>query len=124
MPQLTALGNRIAFCATCPPPEQVTALLQSFSFTLVFQMDAVNYGEWQPVPNLPAQYHYRDEHGTEVIYLAGRDANMDGERLPVHASRFWLSPGRDERAYQNIASALSSTYRFSWRHEKGADDAR
>lgn len=123
MNQLTALANRIAFCETCPSPEQVTALLQRFSFTLVFQMDAVTYGQWQPVPDLPAQYHYRDEYGTEVIYLAGRDANIDGERLPAHASRFWLSPGRDEYAYRNIASALSTTYRFGWRYEKGARDA-
>jgi len=97
----------------------VTALLQRFGFALVFQMNA-RVSSSAGVPDLPAQYHYRAGNGTEVIYLAGRDANVDGERLPAHASRFWLSPGKDERAYRNVASALATTFRFFWRYEREA----
>ncbi len=65
-----------AFCTTCPPTEEVSALLATLGFTLAFHMDAVQ-SPCAEVPPLPAQYHYKkDECGTEVIYLAGRDTPL------------------------------------------------
>src|SRR5215472_18736606 len=78
-----------AFCQTCPIPEAVTILLEGLGFSLSFQMDAIHYPAYTRLPSLPAQYHYTDAHGTQVIYLAGKDTPLDGERLLRHSSRFW-----------------------------------
>src|SRR5258708_27483403 len=76
-----------AFCATCPPAEDVTALLAKLGFHLDFHMDDQRDHKYE-LPPLAAQYHYKDAHGTEVIYLAGRafPMNDDGVALPYHAS--------------------------------------
>lgn len=103
-----------AFCATCPPPDEVTNLLQRLDFRLTFQMDAVAARCYGQIPALPAQYHYSDQYGTEVIYLAGSDADTDGRQLPTHASRFWLFPGSDPDAYQHTGSQLALRWRFRW----------
>ena len=103
-----------AFCQTCPAPEAVTTLLEGLGLFLSFQMDAIRYPAYTRLPDLPAQYHYTDEHGTQVIYLYGRDTDPDGLRLPVHASRFWIYPGRNERAYRHIAQALATRWAFTW----------
>ena len=104
-----------AFCTTCPPAEEVSALLSTLGFTLAFQMqeqDALVH-----LPALPAQYHYKkDGCGTEVIYLAGRDTPLEGEVFPFHASRFWLYAGADAQAFQLALSTLVHSYHFTiWR---------
>ena len=110
-----------AFCALCPAQEEVTRTLQGCGFCLTFQMDAVISPAYTQLPALPAQYHYRDPYGTEIIYLAGRDTPLDGERFPAHASRFWLYPGADQGAYQRVASALAVRWGFFWRQTEGSD---
>ena len=109
-----------AFCATCPPVEQVSALLATLGFTLTFHMDAVQ-SPCAEVPPLPAQYHYKDAYGTEVIYLAGRDTPLEGEVFPFHASRFWLYAGADAQAFQLTMSTLALRYGFAWRDPSEQD---
>ncbi len=104
-----------AFCPTCPAPEEVTSVLQELGFRLSFQMDIIVYPAYSQLLDLPAQYHYRDEQGTEVIYLHGRDTDPDGLPLPEHASRFWVYCGRDERAYRRIAKVLVHRWACTWR---------
>ena len=107
--------ERGAFCPTCPPAEEVTALLATLGFRLEFQLDAQR-SHTSPLPPLPAQYHYKDaSSGTEVIYLAGRDLALDGQPLPRHASRFWLYAGADTEAFMLAMSTLASRYRLAWR---------
>jgi len=106
-----------AFCTTCPLPRDVTALLTRLGFRLAFQMEAQDdLKSLGHLPALPAQYHYRDASGTEVIYLAGRDfpMNEDGSSFPPHASRIWLYMGADAQACQSVASTLALAYRFTW----------
>jgi hypothetical protein len=103
-----------AFCATCPPPETVISLLQGLGFQLTFHMDAVTYPVSSSTPSLPAQFHFSDEQGTDVIFLAGKDTPMDGERFPPHASRFWVAPGADTAAYQRVVQALASRWMLTW----------
>src|ERR1700686_5342854 len=105
-----------AFCSTCPAAQDVTALLTGLGFRLEFQMDEQRDHTYQ-LPPLPAQYHYKDDaHGTEVIYLGGRDfpMNENSVPLPPHASRFWLYSGADKQAFQSVASALALAYQFNW----------
>jgi hypothetical protein len=106
-----------AFCPTCPPVEDVSALLATLGFHLAFQMEARDdLRTLVHLPALPAQYHYKDvSHGTEVIYLAGRDTALEGEVFPFHASRFWLYPGADMQAFQLAMSTLALGYQFTWR---------
>src|SRR5260370_29779526 len=101
------------FCATCPSAEEVTHLLQAKGFTLAFHMDAVPSACTQ-VPQLPAQYHYRDQRGNEVIYLAGPDTDPDGDPLPKPASRFWLHPGADAAAAHWAPHVLAVQWSFAW----------
>jgi hypothetical protein len=105
-----------AFCATCPSVEEVTSVLQSVGFALDFHMDAVS-SACADVPPLPAQYHYRDQLGSsEVIFLAGRDADLDGVPLPEHASRFWIFPCADAGAVRWIARVLAIKWSLTWRN--------
>jgi hypothetical protein len=106
--------ERDAFCATCPSVADVTALLATLGFRLDFQLDA-QPSHTSPLPPLPAQYHYKDACGTEVIYLAGRDLALDGQSLPPHASRFWLYTGADSEAFTLVRSTLAQRYRLVWR---------
>src|SRR5438876_11148261 len=109
-----------AFCAICPTPQEVTSVLQAIGFTLTFHMDAVP-SACEGVPTLPAQYHYCDQlHGSEVIFLAGCDADLDGVQLPEHASRFWLYPGADAGAARWVAHVLAAKWSFAWRSESQA----
>ncbi len=103
-----------AFCATCPSAEEVTSLLQAVEFTLAFCMDAVP-SACAEVPPLPAQYHDRDRRGSEVIFLAGPDADPDGVPLPEHASRFWIHPGADAGAARWVAHVLTVKWSFTLR---------
>ena len=110
----TQTGELAAFCSICPTPEAVTSILQGLGFRLTFQMEAVVYRAYTQMPDLPAQYHFRDEHGTEVIYLAGRDAPLDGERFPRHQARFWLYAGSDTAACKRVLSALTAKWLLTW----------
>ena len=100
-----------AFCPTCPPAEEVTALLATLGFRLDFQLDAQHTFQLAP---LPAQYHYKDASGTEVIYLAGHDIALDREQFPPHASRFWLYRGADTETFTRVISTLALHYRLAW----------
>ncbi len=106
-----------AFCATCPSAQDVTSLLQTLGFELIFHMDIDASPEYEHVPPLPAQFHFQDEHGTEVIFLAGRDVDLDGLQLPEHASRFWLYAGADTKFYQRTAHVLAVKWSLRWRAE-------
>lgn len=105
--------GRDAFCATCPSVQEVTQRLQNLGFRLVFEMPAGT--GYRYAPPMPAQFHYRDQHHTEVIYLAGHDANIDGQRFPPHASRWWIYPGTNINAYHQAAQVLSLHWSLSWR---------
>jgi hypothetical protein len=103
-----------AFCLTCPPSIEVACALERLGFRLTLQMEAIVPPKSSAVPALPPQYHYSDQYGTEVIYLAGRDTPEDGERYPAHESRFWLWPGSQTEAYQRAASALAHKWYLTW----------
>jgi hypothetical protein len=78
-------------------------------------MDRDTPHQYEQLPLLPAQFHFRDSHGIEVIFLAGKDVDLDGGRLPEHTSRFWLYPGADRAAHHRIAALLSVKWSFTWR---------
>lgn len=106
-----------AFCPICPPVEEVTSLLQALGFELAFRMESDTSPRYEQIPPLPAQFHFQDKHGNEVIFLAGRDTNLDSVRLPEHASRFWLYPGADSAGYRRVARALADQWSFAWRSQ-------
>ena len=110
----TATQTLSTFCATCPAPETVTAFLHGLGLRLDFQLGAVHYAAYQQLPDLPAQYHYRSPGGDEVLYLAGQDSPLDGERFPRHASRFWAYAGSDAQAFRRLISALSARWLLTW----------
>lgn len=113
-----------AFCQSCPAPEMVTGLLEELGLQLTFHMDAVIYPASSSTLDLPAQYHFRDEHGTELIYLAGKDSPLDGEHFPSHSSRFWVSPGADLAAYRRIVQALSARWWLTWQRPQTNQNLR
>ncbi len=104
-----------AFCANCPAVQEVTSFLQTLGFELSFHMDVDDSPAYEQLPPLPAQFHFRDKLGNEVIYLAGRDVPLDGVPLPEHASRFWAYPGADAVAYRHLASVLAIKWNLAWR---------
>ena len=106
----------LVFCSTCPPPAEVGAALAGLGFRLAFTMEEQRYPAYSQTPPLPAQFHYWDGHGTEVIYLAGRDAGEEGERLESHASRFWIYPGAQVTATRRAAQLCATRWRLTWRH--------
>ena len=106
--------ERSAFCATCPSAEEVTSLLQTLGFELAFHMDIDASPAYEPIPPLPAQFHFQDGHGTQAIFLAGPDRDLDGMRLPKHASRFWLHAGADAATFQRIAHVLAVQWSLRW----------
>lgn len=103
-----------AFCTTCPSAEEVTTLLKTFGFELTFHMDIDVSPEYEQIPCLPAQFHFQDEHGNELIFLAGRDVDFDGRGFPEHASRFWLYPGADAEAARWVAHRLAVLWPLTW----------
>lgn len=103
-----------AFCPTCPLADEVTNLLHTVGFELAFHMEIDASPDYEQLPPLPAQFHFQDTHGNEVIFLAGRDADLDGVRLPEHASRFWLYSGADVAAYRRVAHMLAVRWSLAW----------
>ncbi len=112
-----------AFCAICPEPGEVTALLQGVGLHLDFFLEADDADT--ELPPLPAQYHYEDEIGTRVAYLAGTDIpcladdeddpqQMTRYRYPPHASRFWLTPGGSELVTRRVQEALATAFHLRW----------
>jgi hypothetical protein len=81
-------------------------------------MPVVRYGKrsGQLIPDLPAQFHYEDDHSTEVIFLAGKDHSARDEAYyPQHASRWWLYPGSSQYSYNLVLQSLSAKYSLSWK---------
>jgi hypothetical protein len=109
-------SSLLAFCPTCPLPAEVGEALAGLGFTLAFTMEEQCFPAYSKTPPIPAQFHYRDEHGTEVIYLAGTDVGEEGEHLPLHASRFWIYPGAQVTAAQLAAQFCATRWRLAWRH--------
>lgn len=104
-----------AYCATCPLPEEVTAVLQPLGFWLAFAMKADDDQEYLHLPPLPAQFHFEDAHGTQLIYLAGNDIDLDDmQPLPAHRSRFWLYAGTDPAELHGVIRILASTWSLTW----------
>ena len=106
----------LAFCVTCPLPSEVIEALAGLGFTLTFTMEEQRFPAYSQTPPIPPQFHFRDEHGTEVIYLAGKDAGEEGERLPPHAARFWIYPGASTQATQLAAQFCATKWPLSWQH--------
>ncbi len=109
------VNDLTAYCATCPLPEEITVVLQPCGFRLVFAMKADKDQQYLHLPPLPAQFHYEDAHGTQVIYLAGNDFDMDEvQPLPAHRSRFWLYAGTDPERLPDIIRVLDSAWSLTW----------
>ena len=50
-----------------------------------------------------------------LIYLAGEDsATEEGERLPVHKSRFWAYAGADIQRFEQITHLVALQWSFTW----------
>lgn len=106
----------IAFCALCPDPDEVTAYLATLGFSLTFSASPKWYGKIGM--HLPAQYHYRDASGTELIYLAGKDSpGGSGMRYPHHESRWWLTAGSSHYDFNLVMQELSRAYSIDWQEE-------
>lgn len=114
-----------AFCASCPEPKEVEQVLEPFGLRQVFSLPADTTVSQAGLPPLPAQYHYKDESGTSVQYLAGVDspclADDDDEPIassryhyPKHASRFWLTPGGNELTARRVQDTLTSAFGLAW----------
>ena len=112
---LSSSPDLTAFCETCPLPENVSAFLETLGFRLSFEMGAVTPPAYEQLPTLPAQFHYVDAAGAEVIFLAGFDNPLeDGVQYPVHASRFWVCPGNDGGRFALILRALAREWSLRW----------
>ena len=103
-----------AFCATCPEPTDVSKVLAGLSCSLAFSMPAEDEGAYMDLPPLPSQFHYEGPGSLRVIYLAGPDIALDGERFPEHESRFWLYGDHTQAALQQVASKLSVRWQLTW----------
>jgi hypothetical protein len=106
-----------AFCLSCPEPEQVIPFLKQLGLRLDFQMEAFSPPVYSPLAQLPAQFHFVDDSGMSLIYLAGEDsATEEGERLPAHKSRFWAYTGADAQRFEQITQLVSLRWSFTWYH--------
>jgi hypothetical protein len=108
-------GAVAAFCQQCPDEPTLTAHLGTLGFSLTFQMEGSPAYPSDNIPALPAQYHYQDAYGTEVIYLAGRDIPPeDGLHYLPHCSRFWVYPGARSEAYQQVIASITARWFVMW----------
>ncbi len=106
-----------AFCHSCPEPQEVITFLKSLCMHLDFQMEAFAPPMYSPLAELPAQFHFADESGLSLIYLAGEDdATQEGERLPVHKSRFWAYTGADAQRFERITRSVALQWSLTWQH--------
>lgn len=115
--------NLTAFCATCPEPAAVEQCLEELGLRLDFFLPAQTTSAATVAP-MPAQYHYEDEIGTRVSYLAGPDSpSLTDEdepearchrRYPAHASRFWLTPGGRELVTRRVRETLAARFDLRW----------
>ncbi len=112
-----------AFCQTCPDANEVARFLQSLGFHLDFSLPAEERSASIDLPPLPAQFHFEDEVGTRVEFLAGIDTSCldDDEfsgpvvsRYPIHASRFWLTSGGQELAMRRTQEQLAQRWNLAW----------
>ena len=104
-----------AFCQSRPTAEEVITFLAQLGLRLDFQMEAFAPPAYSPLAELPAQFHFADESGMSLIYLAGEDsATEEGERLPAHKSRFWAYGGADAQRFERIAQQVALRWSFTW----------
>jgi len=108
------LADLHAFCASCPDHNEVKAVMASLGFSLTFHMDA-KHPRYKDTPPLPAQYHFKDGSGTEVIFLAGKDSDEEGRWITPHASRWWIYPGRSQYNYSMVKQELAKRWKLSWK---------
>lgn len=114
--------EREAFCHVCPDPQEVITFLKNLGMRLDFQMEAFAPPVHSPLAELPAQFHFADESGMSLIYLAGQDSGAeDGTRLPVHKSRFWAYAGADIQHFEQITCLVALQWSFTWH---GAEEAQ
>jgi hypothetical protein len=111
-----------AFCLSCPAPEHVMTFFKQLGLRLDFQMEAFAPPEYSKLSELPAQFHFADESGMSLIYLAGEDNTMEvGERLPAHKSRFWAYAGADEQCFERITHLVALQWSFIWYYSEEAE---
>jgi len=80
-------------------------------------MEAFAPPVYSPLAQLPAQFHFVDDSGMSIIYLAGEDsATEEGERLPVHKSRFWAYAGADAQRFEKITQQVARRWSFTWHY--------
>jgi len=104
-----------AFCHSCPKLEEVKTFLKQLGLRLDFQMEAFAPPVHSPLAELPAQFHFADDSGMSLIYLAGEDhATEVGERLPIHKSRFWAYAGADTERFERITHLVALQWSFTW----------
>jgi hypothetical protein len=109
----TTIHELEAFCPGCPEPGEVTAFLDALGFILGFTMGAVP-AQNRTVAPLAAQFHYERDDGLCIVYLAGRDSPMNGERFPAHQSRFWAYAGAESAVFDRITRVLAVKWGFTW----------
>jgi hypothetical protein len=104
-----------AFCHSCPDPAEVKTFLKQLGLRLDFQMEAFAPPVYSVLSALPAQFHFADDSGMSLIYLAGEDSGAeDGARLPVHKSRFWAYAGADSERFEQITRLVALQWSFRW----------
>jgi hypothetical protein len=104
-----------AFCQSCPSVENVKAVLAPLGFSQTLSMKAYAAFPDRSVPALPAQYHFDDGKGTEVLYLAGKDHSPEeGKQFPAHQSRLWVYPGHDPARSVQAIALLSRQWLMAW----------
>jgi hypothetical protein len=107
------LAELEALCHSCPDPEEVKTFLKQLGLRLDFQMEAFAPPIYSKLSELPAQFHFVDEFGMSLIYLAGQDSAMEeGERLPAHKSRFWADAGADVQHFEQITHLVALCWSF------------
>jgi hypothetical protein len=93
----------------------VTTFLKNLGLRLDFQMEAFAPPVYSLLSALPAQFHFADESGMSLIYLAGQEsATEEGERLPIHKSRFWAYAGADIQRFKQITHLVALQWSFTW----------
>ena len=111
-----------AFCPSCPEPEEVSTFLKQLGLRLDFQMKAFEPPVYSELSELPAQFHFADDSGMNLIYLAGEDNIMEvGERLPAHKSRFWAYGGVDAQRFEKIIQLVALRWSFTWNYPAHAE---